>query len=129
MIHGAPRDYKDFCDTLAMAKPGDMIAYHTGMISVQRDPFGMTNAPDWAAIGEIAWKVGAPKKFVLAPRAEEPIKAHGFGAADLTQRRIDTGKYEYRLTMRRRLDASEVSEIRRVGMATVKDVKRIRGDA
>ena len=80
--------HKSVVDALAAADAGEMIVYHEGFLARDRDPLGPSTAPDWAAIGEIAWRVGAPAKFILAKKTPEPIHAGGFGAADLTQRAL-----------------------------------------
>ena len=119
--------YKDFIDTLSTARARDQIVYHEGFMASERDPFGQSNSPDWAAISEVAWMVGAPKGFVMALMGDEPMKCGGFGAADLTQKRLGGMKYEYRCTMRRALTAAEVGELRALGAATAKETKRVRG--
>ena len=122
--------HKSFVDALAAAGAGEMIVYHEGFLARDRDPLGPSNAPDWAAIGESAWRVGAPAKFILAEKTPEPIHAGGFGAADLTQRALGSPKasrkFEYRITMRRQLTVPEIGNLRALGLETERKERKTR---
>jgi hypothetical protein len=117
---------EEFLDALSHATAGEWVVYHTGNLAEAADCSrrGLALnplAPNVAAVREMAWKVGAPQRFITKTNLGH-LDIGGFGAADLFQKRVSRDACDYGLKMRRALTLSELAIVKMVGVQTLLDI-------
>lgn len=108
------RPFDKFCETVAGARAGDRVIYHCGYLARDRDVTGARDGLVLDAVAEMAWWLGTPVRFIVGS-LKARVDFSGLDVGTLLQHRLDKGRYEYILKMRRVLLSNEIQKLREHG--------------